>query len=505
MPELIVRKWDLPLSFEIFKEYGLYKARRGDTGEVQFSDPKADVVIQQAIDKIYEAGGGLLHIKAGLYYIASTIQVKRRVWVFGEGLSTRLIPTSDIDLFEIPAGAWDVGIFNLVLDDEDEVTTSHAGIFVNNKGASIPYLSISHVWIDSFYYGVRMPVDADHYAAATIYKLIIRNVRSHGFIAKRLTGSLLDHVRVTYGGSTSVAPNSFGFYFYETPGGYGTVLRHCQVNGSDRENTNGCMLDEGAAQLWFEACGFHRCHGNNLVLKKDNFECFFVDCWINDTVLDQSVVIGAHAGTAHGGVKRIYFVNCVLSTANKNGVWIEGVDANHNSDLYFVNCLIRNNGQDGVRIVNHYNERFTFISNQISDNGEANSGLGLRGSGHVVLGNHLYNQNYGVWMAAGTTDCIIACNDVRNNTTAGVLPAGTGHVIKHNVGYVTENSGTATGTGAQQSIAHGCDFTPTKAQVILSNIDDGANPYLSADPDATYIYVTAASGKDYRWEVKMTP
>jgi len=71
------------------------------------------------------------------------------------------------------------------------------------------------------------------------------------------------------------------------------------------------------------------------------------------------------------------------------------------------------------------------------------------------------------------------------------------------LGY--RNSGMETGTGAQQTIAHGCAFTPTEANVILTNIDNGANPYLSAPPDATNIYVTAASGLRYRWEVKITP
>jgi len=63
-------------------------------------------------------------------------------------------------------------------------------------------------------------------------------------------------------------------------------------------------------------------------------------------------------------------------------------------------------------------------------------------------------------------------------------------------------SGTGTGSGAEQTIAHGCDFTPTKAQVCVSNIDDGANPYVSSNPNATSIFVTAVSTKVYRWEVK---
>jgi len=56
MPELIVRKWDGPYSFMIFREYGVYKARRGDTGEIQFKDPSASVVIQNAVNSLLQGG-----------------------------------------------------------------------------------------------------------------------------------------------------------------------------------------------------------------------------------------------------------------------------------------------------------------------------------------------------------------------------------------------------------------------------------------------------------------
>jgi len=56
MPELIVRKWDGPYSFMVFREYGVYKARRGDTGEVQFEDPNKSVVIQNAINSLLQGG-----------------------------------------------------------------------------------------------------------------------------------------------------------------------------------------------------------------------------------------------------------------------------------------------------------------------------------------------------------------------------------------------------------------------------------------------------------------
>jgi len=127
---------------------------------------------------------------------------------------------------------------------------------------------------------------------------------------------------------------------------------------------------------------------------------------------------------------------------------------------------------------------------------------------NLILQNDFYNEagkeaEYFVREWESTDDY----NIIRHNRFIGasispVYTLGANTVVKENDGFVTENSGTETGTGAQQTIPHGCDFTPSVGEVILTNIDDGANPYLSAVPDATNIYVTAVSGKAYRWEVK---
>jgi len=76
MPELIVRKWDGPYSFMIFREYGLYKARRGDTGEIQFSDPDAAPVIQNAI-KSSPSNGKIL--MKGEFTVTSEIQLRSNI------------------------------------------------------------------------------------------------------------------------------------------------------------------------------------------------------------------------------------------------------------------------------------------------------------------------------------------------------------------------------------------------------------------------------------------
>lgn len=113
---------------------------------------------------------------------------------------------------------------------------------------------------------------------------------------------------------------------------------------------------------------------------------------------------------------------------------------------------------------------------------EVNSGatdLNIAGSGHIVVG---------------------------NNFTNTVTTTATASLLKHNVGYVTENSGTGTGNGAQQTIAHGCNFTPTYDQVFLSErATGGALARQTAAPDATNIYVTATNAKDYNWKVSQLP
>lgn len=82
-----------------------------------------------------------------------------------------------------------------------------------------------------------------------------------------------------------------------------------------------------------------------------------------------------------------------------------------------------------------------------------------------------------------------------------IIKGGSNSIVKSNVGYKTENSGASVGTGAQQSIAHGLNFTPTKQQIGLwSDNDTMVTLWQSATPDATNIYVTNnISGSAWHW------
>lgn len=131
----------------------------------------------------------------------------------------------------------------------------------------------------------------------------------------------------------------------------------------------------------------------------------------------------------------------------------------------------------------------------------------IRGSGLSFTNNILLNGTYALNFYANTlTDIKIKGNIMRNIATSTFYHLPKTAQVHSNIGYVTEASGNSTGVGSEQAIAHGCDFTPTYNQVILSERSTGgALAYQSSAPDATNIYVTATNTKDFTWQVKYNP
>ena len=169
------------------------------------------------------------------------------------------------------------------------------------------------------------------------------------------------------------------------------------------------------------------------------------------------------------------------------------------------NNYIQDNDDSGILVKSADN---CIVTNNICINNDADAtgyrydiDLDESSTKNIVKDNLIRSTNtrYGIYMRGTTSDNVIDGNDVRDTGTHGKIKDDTGNnTIMRNLGYTTENSGTSTGTGAQQTIAHGLATTPTK--VILWNIENGANPYQSAAADATNIYITAVDTLDYGWQ-----
>jgi len=131
MPELIVRKWDGPYSFMVFQEYGLWKARRGDTGEVQFEDPSANVVLQNAVNSIQP--GGTIFLKNAVSEFSDTL-IARNIRLVGEDEATIIKLRNGINKDLIRPEGW-VILENLVLDGNNQNNTEGTLVKSVNTGS----------------------------------------------------------------------------------------------------------------------------------------------------------------------------------------------------------------------------------------------------------------------------------------------------------------------------------------------------------------------------------
>ena len=101
-------------------------------------------------------------------------------------------------------------------------------------------------------------------------------------------------------------------------------------------------------------------------------------------------------------------------------------------------------------------------------------------------------------IAAGAADNVIR-NTLATITRPFISDSGDRTKYENCPGFVTRNSGASTGTGAQQTVAHGLAITPTRQQIALTAGSATALPFHSAAPDATNIYVTAANLQAWYW------
>jgi len=84
-------------SYIVFTDGQMYHAKNGSTGIVEYSDADATKVIQYAVNKTNELGGGKVFLRAGNYVINATINVKSNVVLEGEGMGITILKASKPD------------------------------------------------------------------------------------------------------------------------------------------------------------------------------------------------------------------------------------------------------------------------------------------------------------------------------------------------------------------------------------------------------------------------
>jgi len=134
-------------SYIIYVENGVYYAKNGLTGQIEFSGTNAGTVIQQAINAL--ANGGSIYIKSGIYSISSTIVLKSDIQLIGEGGA--LLSFNDVDIGILLNDVYNVLIEKLKLDGG---WSSQKAIVVRNCDGG--HNTVRDVWIDRFFTAIRL-------------------------------------------------------------------------------------------------------------------------------------------------------------------------------------------------------------------------------------------------------------------------------------------------------------------------------------------------------------
>jgi parallel beta-helix repeat protein len=119
---------------------------------------------------------------------------------------------------------------------------------------------------------------------------------------------------------------------------------------------------------------------------------------------------------------------------------------------------------------------------------------------NVLTGNICYSNNFGIVVGTGCVENTIIGNNVLGNVTSNLVNNGTTTMIDDNHGFLTYNTAESTGTGAEQTIAHGLVNMPCLVTVVPESTGTTISNIWA---DATNIYVTVTNGKDYLWGAKM--
>jgi len=205
------------------------------------------------------------------------------------------------------------------------------------------------------------------------------------------------------------------------------------------------------------------------------------------------------------------------SEGNTSGVVIDG-----NLIRFTTNPL---NVQNGIIISGELSDAYSTSEIVVCDNvidggGFANLNIGIYLHGYSssvlnvknvqVTGNVIKNLSTGFGIANSDTAMFIG-NTLYNVTNAVSKDApSTNITFKRNIGYVTENGGTATISNGNTSIAvnHGCDYTPSAEDIDVHPIESlGSASFWWVDTITSTqftIHVNADPGQDvdFKWSVR---
>ncbi len=490
-------------SYIIFQDSGTIYAKNGTTGKIEFSGTDASTVIQSAVNILTK--GGSIFIKTNTsateyvipgrftifvdYILTSSILMNNDVSIFSDGATLDITKLNDVAFRFNPNGEqyfikknWltvsglqfigntanaNTGAIDVLNWSRgmviDNIKTWHISYPLTLRG-SVYNCNIQNSQLDTGVEGIRLLKIGDGSGGHIPNAVKIHN-NDIGNFAKSINMDSGLTVKITsnYFEATITGINITGGSVHITNNYFNPYANNKAIYTNVELSILGNIFDLGTNTIGIH---FDKYYGRSSIANNQislaSGSKFYYSTQISSPVITGNIGYS----TVDGGS----YISAPLRMASILGNFVTGSSIAFNLTGGYKNIVSHNSFYGCATAIQDTN-----TSDTISDNSfnSCTTDLNVNGANNIIHDN-LFEDAV----------IIIGSQKARNN-----------------IGYKTESSGAFIGTGSQKIIPHGLAKTPSI--IILSNKDDGADPFQSAPADATNIYIIAATGKGYVWKAEV--
>jgi len=420
-------------SYVIFKDGSYYYAKNGTTGAIDYSGVVASTVIQDAVN-----AGNKIDFSNGNFNIGTVITLKAFSKIQGSGESTVFVPTGDNSIFKFVAEPYTespIELSNFRIKDFSSVTSTAYALDLYGCGGS----TFQDITIIDYVCGIKVEGELGAGAQNNNWKSIHMELRGGTgllFFGAYINDNRFENIYVY--GKNYFAGALVNFTSTGTIGRDGCQFSDITILSGGHQKYG--MVLAGRGTSWFnniviDSTGNDATGASLKIIKSDYYPEYN---WFNN------VYLNAYAGRClsiegdgSGLAQRFYFTNLEVNSATEDGVYLY-----YCADIVFYGT-VRDSTKNGYHLL-------------YSD------GIHIHG---FVIG----NDQYGIYREYGSNN---EFNDIAfgsNSLGDYSYVAGSNNLIHHNIGYITENSGTQTVANGE-TVSHGLAGTPTSVTVTARTL-----------------------------------
>jgi len=518
------------VTYTVFKEGATIYAKNA-YGEIEFSGINASQVINNVINSIDK---GTVLITKGNYTITAPIIPKSRVRLIGEGIGKTVLYGSGQNFSIIQAFGsktspiFDIEISHMTLDGSGLTETGITGAIYKSKGIYIQYLKrafFSNLYI---YNTPATGLGVDFLVDSVIQKVITEKTGRQwetGLIGGNGIGigtGAWEHETLVISDCHAIDAGNNGIMF-ESQAITGFVMSgYMRVIGCTARKNRIGFRDSGSMRITFDGCA-----------AMDNDQDGFAFSKKGDTGLAAKEHIISNSHIFNNGRHGIHISyaeepfnlvvdSCLITGNSEHGIYSPSTVTEVN--IKISGSYIYENDKTGIFLSKPRNVEIS--NNFIYNNGLGgitgeNDGIKIDDAGDAtwvhknirIYNNLIYDnqasptQRYGIAISGGSSYLVIESNSFFNNTAGALILTETPQSarIKFNIGYATENSGTAIiSASTTVTFDHELDGTPDLVYVSFNSTAYGSWTWTAT---STQITITVATSGNYEvyWSADFIP